>query len=132
VARGRSLSADYRHIGIAPIRGGYCPVTGRIHFLHNNLNSHITVRVFTGNVSDGDPGQTWYMGGTMTVVNVGFGPFGEFNFSAVEQCVAPDRYCADAECGGEVPCPDAHAATRGTRLYTNVELCYRDRRTALA
>jgi hypothetical protein len=71
-------------IGIAPIRGWYCPVTGRIHFLHNNLNSHVTVRVFTGNVSDGDPGQTWYMGGTMTVVNVGFGPFGEFNFSGVK------------------------------------------------
>lgn len=68
-------------IGIAPIRGWYNPSSGRIHFLHNNLDSGVTVRVFTGNVSDDDPGDVLYMGGTMTVVNVGFGPFGEFNFS---------------------------------------------------
>ena len=71
-------------IGIAPIRGWYCPSTGRITFLHNNLSSGATVRVFTGNVSDEVPGQPLNMGGTMTVVNTAFGPFGEYNFSASE------------------------------------------------
>jgi hypothetical protein len=71
-------------IGIAPMRGWYCPSTGRIHFLHNNLNSGATVRVFTGSVSDEAAGQTLYMGGTMTVVNTAFGPFGEYNFSATQ------------------------------------------------
>jgi hypothetical protein len=72
-------------LGIAPIRGWYCPSTGRIHFLHNNLGSGATMRVFTGNLSDDVPDQPAYIGGTMTVVNIAFGPFGEFNFSATEQ-----------------------------------------------
>lgn len=71
-------------LGIAPFNGWYCPSTGRIHFLHRNLNSGATVRVFTGNLSDEAPGETLFMGGTMTVVNVGFGPFGEYNFSATQ------------------------------------------------
>ena len=71
-------------IGIAPIRGWYCPSTGRIHFKHNNVNSDVTVRIFTGNLSDDVPGQPLYMAGTMTVVNTGFGNLGEFNFSAVK------------------------------------------------
>lgn len=66
--------------GIAPIRGWYNPSSGRVHFVHNNVNSGVTVRVFTGNVSDDAPDEDLYMAGTMTVVNVGFGPFGEFNF----------------------------------------------------
>ncbi|MGH8523870.1 MAG: hypothetical protein ACREA0_11040 [bacterium] len=71
-------------IGIAPIRGWYCPSTGRIHFLHNNLGSGKTVRVFTGNLSDDVVGQPLYMAGTMMVDNAAFGDLGEFNFSAVQ------------------------------------------------
>jgi hypothetical protein len=70
-------------IGIAPIRGWFCPAIGRIHFRHNNLSTGATVRVFTGNVSDDLPGQTLYMGGTMTIDNSAFGELGEYNFSAV-------------------------------------------------
>lgn len=66
--------------GIAPIHGWYNPSSGRIHFVHNNADSGATVRVFTGNVSDDEPDEDLYMAGTMTVINVGFGPFGEFNF----------------------------------------------------
>src|SRR5262245_43033889 len=36
----------------APIRGFYCPNTGRFQFLHNNIATNATVRVFTGNLSD--------------------------------------------------------------------------------
>jgi hypothetical protein len=71
-------------IGIAPMRGWYCPATGRIHFLHNNLSTGATVRVFSGSVSDEVPGQSLYMGGTMAVFNAAFGYFGEYNFSATQ------------------------------------------------
>lgn len=70
-------------IGNANIRGWYCPLIGRIHFLHTNISTDATVRVFTGNVSDDVPGQPLYMGGTMSVLNAAFGSFGEYNFSAV-------------------------------------------------
>ena len=76
-------------LGIAPptiqIHGWYCPSTGRIHFVHKNADSGNAVRVFTGNVSDDVPGQTLYMGGTMTVLAVAFGDYGEYNFSATRQ-----------------------------------------------
>lgn len=50
--------------------------------MHSNLDSGRAVRVFTGNVSDEQPGQPLHMAGTMTVVNSAFGDLGEFNFSA--------------------------------------------------
>lgn len=31
------------NLGIAPVRGHYCPKSGRIHFLHNNLSSGVTI-----------------------------------------------------------------------------------------
>lgn len=71
-------------IGIAPIRGWYCPSTGRIHFRHNNLNSGVTVRTFTGNVSDDVVDQNLYMAGTVAIENAAFGDLGEKNFSAVK------------------------------------------------
>ena len=72
--------------GIAPIKDIYCPSTGRIQLLHLNADSRVTMRVFTGNLSDDVAGQPLFMGGTMTVQNAGgFGPLGEFAFSAVEQ-----------------------------------------------
>ena len=76
-----------RHINgdignVANIQGWYCPLTGRIHFVHKNLGSGNAVRVFTGNVSDDVIGQTLYMSGTMTVLAIAFGDLGEYNFSA--------------------------------------------------
>ena len=64
------------------VRGWYCPATGRIHFVHRNLDSGDAVRVFTGNVSDDALGQTLYMAGTMTVLISALGDLGEYNFSA--------------------------------------------------
>lgn len=71
-------------IGIAPFHGFYCSTTGRIHFVHKNLDSGGPVRVFTGNLSDEVSGQPLYIGGTMTIVNIAFGPFGEYSFSAMK------------------------------------------------
>jgi hypothetical protein len=71
-------------IGIASIHGWYCPSTGRIHFLHNNLSSGVTVRTFSGHVSDEAPGRPLYMAGTMTVEAIAFGDLGEYNFSATD------------------------------------------------
>ena len=75
-------------IGIASIHGWYCQPTGRIHFLHNNLSSGVTVRTFSGHVSDEVPGQPLYMAGTMTVEAIAFGDLGEYNFSAVDNAPA--------------------------------------------
>jgi hypothetical protein len=71
-------------VGIAPVRGWYCPSTGRIHLRHNNLNSGVTVRTFTGNLSDQVAGQPLYMAGTMAIENAAFGNLGEYNFSATD------------------------------------------------
>ena len=67
----------------AHIRGWYCPATGRIHFVHRNLDSGDAVRIFTGNVSDLVAGQPTFMAGTMTVLISAFGNLGEYNFSGV-------------------------------------------------
>jgi hypothetical protein len=71
-------------IGIAPIRGWYCPITGRIHFHHRNISNGVTVRAFTGNLSDELAGSPSLMAGTAMVVNAAFGDLGEYNFSASE------------------------------------------------
>jgi hypothetical protein len=81
-------AATCRHINgdignVAHIRGWYCPATGRIHFVHRNLDSGDAVRVFTGNVSDLVAGQPLTMAGTMTVLISAFGDLGEYNFSAI-------------------------------------------------
>jgi hypothetical protein len=78
----RVINGEIRNI--ADIRGWYCPATGRIHFVHKNVDSGLTVRVFTGNVSDEVAGQSLHMAGTMTIVNAAFGDLGEYNFSAVQ------------------------------------------------
>jgi hypothetical protein len=72
-------------ISIAPIQGIYCPSTGHFLILHKNIASNDTVRVFTGNVSDRVVGQPDRMGGTVTVVNIAFGPFGVQSFSATKE-----------------------------------------------
>ena len=69
---------------VAHIRGWYCPSTGRIHFVHRNLDSGDAVRVFTGNVSDAVAGQPLFMGGTMTVLISAFGDLGEYNFAGTK------------------------------------------------
>ena len=76
----RTINGDIGNV--AHIRGWYCPSTGRIHFVHRNLDSGDAVRVFTGSVSDLVPGQPLYMAGTMTVLISAFGDLGEYNFSA--------------------------------------------------
>ena len=70
-------------IGIAPIRGYYCPSTGDLHFLHNNVASGVTVRTFTGSVTASIGANPAHMAGTFNVLNVAFGPFGEYPFSGV-------------------------------------------------
>jgi hypothetical protein len=70
--------------GIASIRGWYCPSTGRIHFLHNNADSGLPVRVFTGTVSDQVAGQPLTMAGTATVLASAFGDYREHGFTATE------------------------------------------------
>jgi hypothetical protein len=71
-------------LGIAPVRGYYCPSTADLHFLHNNVASGVTVRTFTGSVTDAIVGSPAHMAGTFNVVNVGFGPFGEYPFSGTK------------------------------------------------
>ena len=71
--------------GVAPISGWYCPVTGRIHFVHRNLSSKLAMRTFTGVVSDDADGQPLFMAGTATVLYAAFGDLGEYVFSAREQ-----------------------------------------------
>jgi hypothetical protein len=68
-------------LGIAPVRGHYCPGSGRIHFLHNNLSSGATMRTFTGSVSQ-DASGPMHMAGTFNVLNAAFGNYGEYPFSA--------------------------------------------------
>lgn len=70
-------------LGVAPVRGWYCPSTGRLHLLHQNLGSGETARAFTGQVSDEVIGQPLYIGGTVAIHNAAFGELGETNFSAI-------------------------------------------------
>lgn len=69
-------------IGIAPVRGFYCPESGRIHFLHNNLSTGRTARDFTGIVAQDAATNAMHMAGTFNIVNAAFGEFGEYPFSA--------------------------------------------------
>lgn len=78
----RTIEGNLTDVVNVPIRGWYCPSTGRIHFKHNNADSDVTVRVFLGNVSDEVAGEPLYMGGTVMVDDAAFGSLGEYNFSA--------------------------------------------------
>ncbi len=70
--------------GVAPIRGHYCPSTGRISFVHTNVSSGGVMRVFSGYVSDDEIGLPLYIAGTVTIFNAVFGDLGEYNFSAAQ------------------------------------------------
>ncbi len=71
-------------IGIAPIRGSYCPANGLLHFLHNNLSTGRTVRDFTGLVSEDVVTGDRKIAGTFHVDNAAFGNLGEYPFSATQ------------------------------------------------
>ena len=86
---GGPVAANYRVIsgelqGIADIRGWYLSATGRIFFVHKNVDSGLAMRVFTGNVSDLVSGQPLSMAGTVAIVDPVFGDLGEYNFSATQ------------------------------------------------
>lgn len=70
-------------IGIAPLRGWYCPENGNIVLIHENLSSGKAMRLFAGFVGSEVIGQPRYMAGTVYVVNSSFGQLGQYNFSAV-------------------------------------------------
>ena len=70
-------------LGIAPVRGYYCPESGHIRFLHNNVSTKATVRTFTGSVSQ-DASGAMHLAGTFNVLNAAFGDCGEYPFSANE------------------------------------------------
>jgi hypothetical protein len=59
--------------------GFYCPVTGRYHFVRNDLATGVTFQDYSGNVSD--RGGTLFMGGVFAGVTGA--PFvGEYSFFA--------------------------------------------------
>jgi hypothetical protein len=69
-------------IGIAPVRGNYCPASGLFHLLHNNLSTGRTVRDFTGIASEDPVTGDAQIAGTFHVDNAAFGDLGEYPFSA--------------------------------------------------
>ena len=77
----RAINGHFENVNVK-IRGWFCPATGKIFFVHRNLDSGDAVRVFSGSVSDKVAGQPLSMAGTMSVLNSVFGDLGEYNFSA--------------------------------------------------
>lgn len=69
----------------APIRGIYCPDSGHIQILHNNIDSKVTVRTFTGTLSAPTSTAPAHIAGTMHVMYGTFGDFGEYPFSGTKQ-----------------------------------------------
>jgi len=68
-------------IGIATVRGFYCPASGRLYFHHSNLATDVTVRTFEGAVSAAANGLPMQIAGKVTVVNTVFAPHGDYPFS---------------------------------------------------
>lgn len=68
-------------IGIATVRGFYCPASGRLYFHHSNFHTDVTVRTFDGVVSDVAAGLPMHIAGKVTVVNTVFAPHGDYPFS---------------------------------------------------
>ena len=64
-----------------PVRGYYCPSTGRLAFTRNNLNG-APIQTWVGNVSDVVAGQPHRMGGTFHALDsgAGAGVLGEYHF----------------------------------------------------
>jgi hypothetical protein len=68
-------------IGIATVRGFYCPATGRLYFHHSNFTTDVTVRTFDGVVAAAANGLPMQIAGKVTVVNTNFAPHGDYPFS---------------------------------------------------
>jgi hypothetical protein len=68
-------------IGIATVRGFYCPATGRLYFHHSNFHTDVTVRTFDGVVAAAANGLPMQVSGKVTVVNTVFAPHGDYPFS---------------------------------------------------
>ena len=71
-------------IGIAPVRGFYCPDSGRLYFHHSNLHTDVTVRTFEGFVAQAANGNPMQVAGKLTVVNTAFAPRGDYPFSGTK------------------------------------------------
>lgn len=68
-----------------PVSGWYCPSTGRIHLLHENKGSRLTMRAFLGTLSDPGNGLPLRIEGAAVIDNSNFGDLGEVKFSAEQQ-----------------------------------------------
>jgi hypothetical protein len=68
-------------IGIATVRGFYCPGTGWLYFHHSNFTTDVTVRTFDGVVTAAANGLPMQVAGKVTVVNTVFAPHGDYPFS---------------------------------------------------
>ena len=77
----RVINGHFENVNVK-IRGFYCPASGKIVFVHRNLDSGDAVRLFSGSVSDKVTGQPLSMAGTMSVLISAFGDLGDYNFSA--------------------------------------------------
>lgn len=71
-------------IGIAPVHGFYCPLSGRIYFHHSNLATDVTVRTFDGVVAAAANGHPMQVAGKLTVVNTVFAPHGDYPFTGTK------------------------------------------------
>jgi len=69
-------------IGTAPVTGNYCPVSGAITLVHENISTRRAMRLFTAHLADDVVGQPYRMAGTVYVMNAAFGQLGAFNFAA--------------------------------------------------
>ncbi|HEU4693526.1 MAG TPA: hypothetical protein VFS23_34420 [Vicinamibacterales bacterium] len=77
----RVINGHFENVNVK-IRGFFCPLSGKVFFVHRNLDSGDAVRVFSGSVSDKVTGQPLSMAGTMSVLISAFGDLGDYNFSA--------------------------------------------------
>ena len=71
-------------IGIAPVRGSYCPDSGQFFLLHNNLSTGKTVRTFQGVAAEDPVSGDMQVAGTFQVLISAFGDYGEYPFSATK------------------------------------------------
>jgi hypothetical protein len=68
-----------------PVRGWYCPSTGRFHLLHENKDSRLVMRAFLGTLTDPGNGQPMRIEGAAVIDNSNFGDLGEVKFKALQQ-----------------------------------------------
>jgi hypothetical protein len=68
-----------------PVKGYYCPSTGRIAFKRNNAQG-VTIQTWVGNVSDDVVGSPDRMGGTFHALDTpaGAGVLGEYHFQGIK------------------------------------------------